>query len=287
MDAFKQLRTTKHLSENERVVVGYVLDHPDEVAHMSSRELARRTYTSGSTVLRLCKKLGYESYGDFRAGIVSELKRVNIDNADIGRDDSAVEVLGKISGLTERVVEETKRQVSPAELDAIVAVMAPATSIDIVASDMNAAVARYASHNFCLLGKQTTVYENMDKTIFLAMVCPKDHVVVLVSKSGIDRTVVEAARMLRERGVPTVAMTANVNSPLAGLCDHVLEVFYFNEFQRFGEIVFGTASKYLFDVLFSMLFVRDYDRVRALNDAYSRLYFERLDRGGVAVGSSD
>lgn len=49
-----------------------------------------------------------------------------------------------------------------------------------------------------------------------------DSVVVLASLSGTTKETVAAAEYCRERGVTTIAMTGDADSPLAGLCDHLL-----------------------------------------------------------------
>ena len=78
MDALQQLHDDRHFSENERSIAHYLLDYPEEAAHISSRELARRTFTSASAVLRFCKKLGFENYNDFKIIVVSELKSADL-----------------------------------------------------------------------------------------------------------------------------------------------------------------------------------------------------------------
>lgn len=278
MKTLETLRTSQHLTENEQAIARYVLDHPEEAARLSSRELSRRTHTSPTAVLRFSKKLGFENYNEFKVNIVSELKSLDLASTMIARDEPAVSVLNKLAALEAQVIEETKRKASPEVLEAIAARMAAATYVDFFAHDANATVAHYASHNLLMAGRICVVYEDLDRMIYSSWELPRDHLAILISKSGTDRAVCVAASNLRERGVSTVALTANVSSPLARSCDHVLEGFYYPQFEKFGDVVFSSAAKYLFDVLFVMTFSKDYDRVRALNRAYDHLYYGQLDR---------
>lgn len=44
------------LNENDRYMLQYVLDHSEEVVYMSTRQLAEKTYTNATAVLRLKKR---------------------------------------------------------------------------------------------------------------------------------------------------------------------------------------------------------------------------------------
>ena len=56
----ERLKNDKSLNDNENYIIEYIIEHIDEIPHISSRELGRRTYTSSTSVIRLIKKLGFE-----------------------------------------------------------------------------------------------------------------------------------------------------------------------------------------------------------------------------------
>ncbi|MCR8907798.1 MurR/RpiR family transcriptional regulator [Thermophilibacter sp. ET337] len=157
MKTLETLRSSERLTENEQAIARYVLDHPEEVTKLSSRELARRTLTSPTAVLRFCKKLGFENYNEFKVNIVSELKSLDLASTMIVRDEPAVNALNKLAVLEAQVIEETKRKASPEALDAIATRIAMTTYVDFFARDVNATVASYASHNFLLAGRRRIV----------------------------------------------------------------------------------------------------------------------------------
>ena len=278
MGTLERIQNAKRSSATDRAIAAYLLDHPEECTRISSRELARRTFTSATAVLRFCRKLGFENYNDFKVNIVSELKSVDFANTMIVEGESALGAMNKIAQLEAQVINETRRAASPEVLEAIARHLLDTRYIDILATDANSEMAHYASHNFFYMGRVCTVYDDLDKMIYLALDTPESHMAFLISKSGTDRTILTAARLFARRGVPTVAITANTDSPLAQACDYVLEGFYYPEVGRFGDLVFGASAKYLFDVLFVMLYARDARNIRALNAVYDDLYYSELDR---------
>lgn len=273
----KNLCGSAALSENERLIAAYVLEHPEAVARLSSRELARRTLTSGSAVLRFVRKLGFESYKEFQLNVVDDFKSADLAGTVIAAGEHAITAMNKIAALECQSVEETKRKLSSEVVEAIAERIHQAPYVDFFAKDALATICTYASHNLTLTGRIANVYQDKDRMVILAMQMPADHTAFLVSRSGTDKTLLVAARALKERGVAVVVVTSVPNSPLAALADHVLLGFYSPAFQDFGDVVFGASMKYLFDVLFVMAFSKDVDCVLSLNESYDRLYYAELD----------
>ena len=76
----ERLREDKRFTSHERDVVSYILEHLNEVPSMSTGELARAAYTSKTTVVRLCQKLGFSGYQEFKLKLVEEVsQRQRID----------------------------------------------------------------------------------------------------------------------------------------------------------------------------------------------------------------
>ena len=59
-----KLTDGKNLSEMEKTVLYYIVEHIDEVLKMGVRGVAKENFTSSSTITRLTKKLGYSGFVD-------------------------------------------------------------------------------------------------------------------------------------------------------------------------------------------------------------------------------
>src|ERR1700691_6727353 len=57
----------------EQRVADFILKHPDELIYLTVTELAERTNTSESTVVRLCQKIGYKGYQEFKIVLARDL----------------------------------------------------------------------------------------------------------------------------------------------------------------------------------------------------------------------
>lgn len=56
MTLLKEMKTNKYLTEREQDIKKYILEHPEKISVMSSRELGEATFTSAASVTRFCQK---------------------------------------------------------------------------------------------------------------------------------------------------------------------------------------------------------------------------------------
>ena len=61
------------MSAAEAGVVRFVREQPEEAADLSIHLLAQRTFSSPSTIVRMCHRLGFDGYKEFRRTLQYEL----------------------------------------------------------------------------------------------------------------------------------------------------------------------------------------------------------------------
>ena len=62
-----------HANISEQGVLEYVLANPEEAAECNIHRLAELSYCSPSTIVRLCRKLGFDGYRELRMALIREL----------------------------------------------------------------------------------------------------------------------------------------------------------------------------------------------------------------------
>ncbi|WRK54774.1 hypothetical protein SD457_07710 [Coprobacillaceae bacterium CR2/5/TPMF4] len=60
MSIMTQLEFELNFSNSEKNIAKYILDNGENVLNLSIKELAKETYTSPATIVRLCQKLGLD-----------------------------------------------------------------------------------------------------------------------------------------------------------------------------------------------------------------------------------
>lgn len=90
-----------YASTAESNLAHYITEDPQAVIGKSIHELARLTYTSPSTIVRFCRKMGFQGYREFQQGLMYEtaLYHESRDVAlqDITPKDSTRNVIRKVT----------------------------------------------------------------------------------------------------------------------------------------------------------------------------------------------
>ena len=74
MNIFTKISQLTKLTDNEKLLVDFILSHPEKVMMMNAKELALQTYVSQTTVYRLCNKLELSNFSDLKVLIATQKK---------------------------------------------------------------------------------------------------------------------------------------------------------------------------------------------------------------------
>ncbi|MDD8048241.1 MAG: MurR/RpiR family transcriptional regulator [Thomasclavelia sp.] len=273
---FDRIQKQNKLNENEKIILDYIVNHLDEIPYISSRELARRTYTSSTVIIRFIKKLNYESYNDFKLNIVADLKHMNAPDLSILSNEDILSLVNKTSDIEIQIIERTKENLSMNKLKDIASLLVKYQYIDIIANDTNATIAQYASHLLWSLGKIVNVYDKSDKQLFVGINIPQDHLVILISKYGRNDILKKTALTLKSRGVKTIGLTSQFDKQLFKLCDYHINGFVEESSEKLRDTVFYISLKYILDLFYVILFSQNYDNAIQLEDLYSNIFNKKM-----------
>ena len=93
----KSVKTSYKLNENDLFIARYILEHSEEIPLLSSHQLAKETFTSPTAIIRFVKKLGFESYNDFKLNIHSFLNQYYLSNMHIQSHENLYSVKNKLT----------------------------------------------------------------------------------------------------------------------------------------------------------------------------------------------
>ena len=212
------------LSETERKVAEYILQHPNEVIYLSITDMAARCGVSDATVVRLCKRLRMHGYQELKVtlaqDIVSPLERIH---EAVTENDNCREVMSKVFQTTIQALQYTERIVNQQQLELTVTTLNEARRVVILGMGNSAAVAKDMQHKLLRLGINATAYDDNHMSRIVCVYLGKGDVCVCISHSGSSRDVVDAARMAHDNGAKVISMTGVGRSPLSEMSDIKLE----------------------------------------------------------------
>ncbi|MHC1682753.1 MAG: MurR/RpiR family transcriptional regulator [Clostridiaceae bacterium] len=258
------LKQEENLSSSERKIADYIIANPLAVINMTAEELASTTYCSSTTVIRLCKKLDIKGFSDFKLKLAYEIntfveKQLTVEVDPLSKDDNIFNIAGKVSKIHIEAINETRVMLDMNVVKKVVEYIVRAQQIDFYCMGLNTLSAEDAAYKFNRIGKKAYANPSLNFQYAQLLNSTKDCIAILISGSGENTFIVDAAKKLKKLKVKTVVITCNQDSTLARICDEYLIAVNREKFMRLGTITTRESYNYILDVLFCATYVNDYE----------------------------
>lgn len=260
-----KLRLQQDLTNTEKRIADYILENLAEIPAINVADLAKNTYTSHSSVIRLSQKMGYEGFRDFRVAVSeiahSDLYRSNPVDANFPflPQDSTKEIAKKIADLTINTVQRTYAQLDEQILDEAADLLANAERIFLFAQGDSQIRARSFQNKLVKINKFLIIAdEYADEDWNAASLTSRDCAIFITYRARVP----QYERMLKHflnENVPSILMTGNSSSNLIPLATQSI-VFSQEELDFIKVSTFSSqiAFEYILDTLFSLLYAKNY-----------------------------
>lgn len=251
------------ISGAERNVAEYLISKPDEVLECNIRELAAKIYVSPSTIVRLCQRLGFEGYRDFRRAVVYELalyqnsKRADIN--DISPEDNLKIIVEKVTYRNIKSLEETHNLLDMEKFEKCVELIRSAKNIYLFGIGASFCVAKDACLKFLRVDKPCFLSEDWHIQSVLSQNATPNDVGIVLSYSGETVEMVECMKHLCENKVPVIAITRFALSTIASMTDNVLYTSDSESIFRMGAISSRIAQLNMVDMLYTSYVAKNYE----------------------------
>ena len=266
MSLLVKMRQIKDLSPSERHIVDYILENLNDVFNLGIVDLSERTFTSTATVKRLCKKLGIDSYIDFRLQLSAELSNYTQNSIlasaqiPVGRYDSTEDIIKKVSSQNAKSIIDTMNLNSAETLDSVIVEMSRASRIDFYGAGPSNLVAEDAQIKCMRLGIPSTAYKDRISMLINAKAFTQGTLTFLISYTGLTDEIIEVASELVRHSVPTVSITSIGKNELVEICKYNLFVDASESWNRLGGMSSRISTLNLIDILFTAFINANYEK---------------------------
>jgi DNA-binding MurR/RpiR family transcriptional regulator len=272
---------TPNLAPAEQRVAAAIAADPAGVAAMTISELAAACRTSGTTVIRFCRAMGFPGYPELRLALAAAAQAGRETGwedvgGDIGPADTLDQVIKKISHADARAVEETGAQLSARTLKAVVDAVAGARRIDIYGVGASAFVALDLQQKLHRIELVAYAWPDPHVAVTSAALLQRGDVAIGISHTGMTSDTVGSLAEAREQQATTVAITNFPGSPIARVADHVLTTAVRETTFRSGAMSSRIAALTVVDCLFVAVAQRSYSQtLRAIERTHSAVKARR------------
>lgn len=201
----------KDLTSNELRIYKFCQENPADVYKMKIHELAERVYTTAPSISKLVKKLGFNSFQEFK-----------VDVRDVFSISKNSQHHNSFVSEYIQEMQDALTKVSESKVKAFCDFLSDCSTIITWGYGTSDSVANYVSYNLMVLGfniLNETDYTNCNvRSRFLTA----NDCVLIVSNSGESEMLEEIIFNARKNGIKVAAITSRENSTLALKADAAL-----------------------------------------------------------------
>ncbi|BBP76697.1 MurR/RpiR family transcriptional regulator [Pseudomonas gingeri NCPPB 3146 = LMG 5327] len=215
---------SKDMHRAERRVANFVSTSPSKVLQMSMAKLSETCSVSDPTVMRFCRRFGFESYQELKLHLVQSLvPSAPFAYEQIIPDDSIDNIVRKTCRNSLNAIQRLAEDLAPERVGEGARLLQAASWIGIYATGISVVNALDAEHKFQRLGLRCQALLGSKRQEMHAEGAREGEVALIFSQSGHTRQMVDVAVAARKAGARVVSIAAD-DSPLARVSDVLIAV---------------------------------------------------------------
>lgn len=270
MDIIEQMRNQDNFTSSEQEVINLILNKPETLMSITTAaQLGAAAYTSASTVVRLCKKLGCGSYAEFKTSFISQYQKrksalLYVDaSVPFKSTDTPEDVLNQLTELESIAVHQTQSLIDLRVYENVVKMLNKASCIDVYGAGCNVNLLHDFAYKMGSIHRQVRISLDHQQQMLSAITRYDNHCAIIVSYSGETLSTLQCARLLRENRIPSVSITSQGANSLTALTDEHLYIAtlesksYANA--KIGAFTSNISIMTVMNYLYAGVFLSEYD----------------------------
>lgn len=262
-----KLRIKDGLTDTEKRIADYILQNLAEIPSLNVETIAKHTYTSHSSVIRLAKKMGYDGFKNFRFGI-AEMAHSQMfhpafvdANFPFASTDPTEDILKKMADLTISTIHKTRAQMNNAIMEQAAETIEKAQRVFLFALGDSQIRARSFQNKLVKINKYLIVADEYgDDAWNAANLCPND-CAIFITYRGKNAQYQKILKHLTSIGVPSIVITGNPKAKISKLANLAIVASHDElDFLKVGTFSSQVAFEYILDALFALMYAKEYQK---------------------------
>lgn len=267
MSLIEQLRDLDCFTASEREVIKVIFQNPDLLKTATAQELAKKAFTSTSTVVRLCQKLKYKTYNEFRLCFTAEWEQQRFGNAFIDASlpfrasDTPEQIIQQLTDLQCLALKETLSAIDMKTYQRVVDMLVQAESIGIYGTGINLHLAYDFAYKMARIHRCVHIGFDDQQQLLTSVGYYPGHCAIIISYSGESPNTVRYAKLLHDAKTPIISITSAGENSVAKYADERLQIAAMErQFSKIGAFASCTSITAIMNYLYAGIFARDYDK---------------------------
>lgn len=250
------IKARDNLSVSEKTVLDYLVKNRTALKDLSVESIAKNAFTSPATVVRMCKKLGYEGFKEFKIDFILANTEIvipsNAEYKDLILVKDKSENIGRSAIENDiRALEDTLRLYSEKKVQKAAEMIMNSRKIFLFAKGSSYLVCKDFEMKLRRIDKMCTAQQDLHEHSIDSAFLDERDIVILISNSGDTPEVIEAALQARENNVKIISIVSAGKTTLGDLSTVVLYTSALEGDFRSAAMTSRTSQMAVIDALYS------------------------------------
>lgn len=200
------------LTVKEKTIASYLLENQAKIKDYTITTISKETNTSNATVSRLMSKLGYSSFGEFKAMATREEA---VEETESG-------TVSKLSHYYKQIIDSSHELIDSKQLSKFVQAIQKARQVMICGIGNSGLSAMELKYRLTRMGIYADALTDPHMSLMRTSLLNEKDILIVLSHTGQTKAVLDTCRLAKENDIPIYAVTTNNHTPLTDLADVIL-----------------------------------------------------------------
>lgn len=263
----EKIKNCPDLTASEKVVAEFILSLDLEVKELSTAEIAKNTFTSPATAVRLAQKIGFSGWNELKERLFSETEYLNshfseVDaNLPFSANESFMSVANKIGALEIETIHDTLSLLDYKVLHEAAHLLNNARTIHVIGTSVSLMLAEQFKYKMIRIGRSVNVSLIHGEQLYESEQVSTDDCVIVLSYSGEDPFLKTIMTRLNKKQVNMISVTNIGSNTIAKSAKLNL---YCSTREKLNHKIGAFSSvgsmDFILDILYSCIFSIDYKK---------------------------
>lgn len=251
-------------STAEKHIATYIRENAHECTTLTIRDLAQKSFTSPSSIVRLCRIIDFNGYKELKHALIIELASFSKDYQQqetlLSGEENISKIIDKITMQNIKSLEDTLYLVDEKEIEKCIELLLKSKTILLFGIGSSQLVAHDFHLKMLRINKPCHINNDVHSQLLQAKNSTKEDVAIIYSYSGETKEMMECLSFLLINQTPTIAITRYATSKLTRNATHKLYISASEPLFRHGAMSSRLAQLNMNDILYSGMISKEFDQ---------------------------
>ncbi|WP_160677246.1 MurR/RpiR family transcriptional regulator [Clostridium sp. C8-1-8] len=226
MDPIEKLKFYEDsFTKSESQIMNYIISKPLDIIQLPIIEIAKRSNTSKSAIIRLCQKIGYDGFSEFKF----DLSRYLISNNQTADNTESNNTITTITSSYADYINKISETLTIDDVKKLSQYMLSSSKVKIFGINRTGFSANQFRYRLSKIGFDA---ESITDTVLMqdaASNLKKEDLCIIFSIKGSKEAYLDCVKILKENNCKTTLITMTQNAPIESYFNQVIHLPYISK----------------------------------------------------------